>query len=249
MNIKMIVTDLDGTLLDDNKNVTAYTFGVFDKCRKAGIKVIYATARGHSAYEKVPLDKVDGHVRDNGARAYVGNNLCYKRLIHIDYIRDFITNANKHGYNIILKSDATHYANFNSDDSKFIYTDVAKLDIEMEEFYMPSISTEGLDYFKAHLPTGLNTYLGRDNWFMITHAEAVKPLAIAAVADYWGISAENIVAFGDDVNDVAMIEYAGAGVAMGNAINEVKAVADYVCGDNNSDGVAKWIEENVLRLL
>lgn len=244
MAIQMIVTDLDGTLLNDERNVSAYTFDVLNRCRETGIKVIFATARGCSAYEKVPLNRVDGHVRDNGARAYADGTLCYKRLIQMEDIRDFIAKANFHGYNIVLKSNATHYANFYSADSRAIYTDFAELDIEMEEFYLPVFSEAAFQYFKAHLPMGLNMHLSRDNWLMVTHGEAVKHIAIAAVADYWGIPAENIVAFGDDSNDIAMLSYAGTGVAMGTAIDEVKKAANFVCRDNNNDGVAKWLEEN-----
>jgi hydroxymethylpyrimidine pyrophosphatase-like HAD family hydrolase len=53
------------------------------------------------------------------------------------------------------------------------------------------------------------------------------------------------VAFGDDLNDIDMLNHAGVSVAMGNALDEVKAVADYVCDTNDNDGLAKWLEENV----
>ena len=54
------------------------------------------------------------------------------------------------------------------------------------------------------------------------------------------------MAFGDDFNDVDMLDYAGVSVAMGNAPDQVKLVADYICDTNNNDGMAKWIEENLL---
>ena len=62
----------------------------------------------------------------------------------------------------------------------------------------------------------------------------------------WGIKPEEIVAFGDDLNDIDMLGYAGVGVVMDNALEQVKTVADYICDTNDNDGLAKWLEENVL---
>ena len=82
--------------------------------------------------------------------------------------------------------------------------------------------------------------------FFISHKEAVKSKAVAALAEFWGISQEEILFFGDDLIDIDILKYCGVGVAMGNALDEVKEAADYVCGINNNDGAAKWIEENIL---
>jgi hypothetical protein len=48
------------------------------------------------------------------------------------------------------------------------------------------------------------------------------------------------------LNDIDLLEYAGVGIAMGNALEKVKAVADHICDTNENDGLAKWIEENLL---
>jgi len=58
--------------------------------------------------------------------------------------------------------------------------------------------------------------------------------------------ASEITAFGDDLNDIDMLEFSGISVAMVNALDNVKAVADYICDTNDNDGVAKWLEENLL---
>jgi len=60
------------------------------------------------------------------------------------------------------------------------------------------------------------------------------------------IPLKNVAVFGDDTSDIDILRSAGIGVAVQNAIPEVKAVADYVCGDCDKDGVARWIEENIL---
>ena len=58
------------------------------------------------------------------------------------------------------------------------------------------------------------------------------------------ISIEDIVAFGDDLVDIGMLQLCGKGIAMGNALQEVKNIADIVIGTNDEDGIAQWLEEN-----
>lgn len=249
MNIEMIVTDLDGTLLNKNGSVSDYTFYVLDKCRKTGIKVIYATGRGKSAEILVPTEKVDGYVRDNGAFAYADNRLCYKKIISMDNIRDFIVKASQDDMKIAIKINDIHYANFNTDKSgKYVYTDLSLLTGEVQEFYMPYADQKDYNYFKQNLSQEMNIFFSRENWLMVTHNEATKLRGIAAIANYFGIDKENIVVFGDDKNDITMFEYAGISVAMGNAIDEIKKNANYICADNNNNGVATWIEKNILNI-
>ena len=70
-----------------------------------------------------------------------------------------------------------------------------------------------------------------------------KGKAVKALADYYGFKREEIVCIGDNENDISMIEYAGLGVAMGNAIEEVKELADYITSTNKENGVAKAIKK------
>ena len=61
-----------------------------------------------------------------------------------------------------------------------------------------------------------------------------------------GIITDDIIAFGDDYADIGMLKLCGVGVAMGNAIDEVKVIADYVIGDNDHDGIANYMQNAVL---
>ncbi len=67
-----------------------------------------------------------------------------------------------------------------------------------------------------------------------------------AIAEHYNVSTSTFAAFGDDVNDLEMIQNCGVGIAVANAIDEIKAVADDICDTNDHDGVAKWLEEHVL---
>lgn len=81
---------------------------------------------------------------------------------------------------------------------------------------------------------------------MIMHREAVKANAVRLLAERYGYNMNQIVSFGDDYNDVDMLKQCGTGVAVSNAIDEAKSAADYICESNDDDGVAKWIEANIL---
>ena len=73
-----------------------------------------------------------------------------------------------------------------------------------------------------------------------------KENAIMKISEVCGFGAESIIAFGDDFADIGMLELCGLGVAMGNAIDEVKSRADVVIGSNDEDGIAFFVEKNLL---
>jgi hydroxymethylpyrimidine pyrophosphatase-like HAD family hydrolase len=108
---------------------------------------------------------------------------------------------------------------------------------------------DDIERFAKHLPedlyiemsSGDNVSLG-----LVMNRKATKWNAVQAVSEHFNIPTADIVAFGDDYNDVEMLRGCGIGVAVANAINEAKSVADHICDTNENDGVAKWLEENVL---
>ena len=76
--------------------------------------------------------------------------------------------------------------------------------------------------------------------------EASKWTSTKQLSEKLGISIDDIIAFGDDYNDLEMIKNAGIGIAMGNAEESVKKVADFVTNTNMNDGIANYIKENIL---
>ena len=68
-------------------------------------------------------------------------------------------------------------------------------------------------------------------------------MSVQKISDYYGIPKERIIAFGDEDNDLEMIDYAGVGVAMGNAIDELKSVSKYQTLTNEQDGIGVFLEE------
>ncbi|MCL2427036.1 MAG: Cof-type HAD-IIB family hydrolase [Oscillospiraceae bacterium] len=251
MNIKMVVTDLDGTFLREDKTVSERMLNAFAQLREKGIKTVYATGRGESSIKLTSLLQFDGSVRNNGAIAYIQDKLIYERLLPADSIRDLLVTCDKEGIDIVAECGDMFYATFNIDE-KYSWqveneiVDFSKHNIDAEKLFAVVDSPEVLDIIKQNIKEDQYIYASRDDYALIMHKDATKSKGVASLAEYWNIDKSEIVAFGDDSNDTDMLEYCGIGIAMGNAIDEVKAVADQICDTNDNDGIAKWVEENLL---
>ena len=94
MKIKMIVTDLDGTLLRDDKTVSEFTKSALQRCRAAGIKTIFATGRGENSIcgveHVVPTELFDGYILNNGALAVAEHDTVYSRFVVEDMIKPLL---------------------------------------------------------------------------------------------------------------------------------------------------------------
>jgi len=250
MNIKMIVTDLDETLLRGDKTISERSLSALKQCRDKGIKIVYATGRGNSSKVLAPSELFDGFVRMNGATAHVGDALIFKKAIPIEHLRDLLIAADDMGIEIAVESNGVHYANFDAIEkwwwiTDYEHTDFNHLDLnlDVEKLYALVETPETIKLIEKHLSDDQYLYVSRDDCAMVMHKEAMKSKAVAALAEHWGITQNEIIAFGDDANDTDLLEYCGVGIAMGNALDEVKAVADYICDTNENHGVAKWLEE------
>lgn len=254
MNAKMIVMDLDETLLRFDKTISSYTLDTLAKCRAKGIKTVFATARSTQAASRLPeMFEPDVFIGYGGALAVAKNQIlcryaipaemsfeligdCLRQpeIISIHAINEHLALTNKTG---TLGADASHYqlADFTT------VRGPSYLKISVV-----STNPAVVERIAGHYPLcDMLRYTGED-LYRFAHRNAVKWQAIKVVAKYYDINTSHIIAFGDDVNDLEMIHNCGVGVAVANAIDACKSVADDICDTNNKDGVAKWLETNVL---
>ena len=250
--IKMIVSDLDGTLLRSDKTISGYTKDVLEKCRNTGIKVVYATARGASTDRVIPSELFDGRVTSNGAAAYAGVNRVYNRSIPCMTARPILLACDRRGLKTASEASGMHYSNFSVSDvwpgfDNFEIVDFRVHDKDAVKLYTVINNNDDIEFIDKLLPDDLYLSVSSDALGMIMHKEATKSKAVAELARNWNIMPNEIAAFGDEQNDIDMLIYAGIGVAMQNALDEVKAVANAICPSNDEDGVAAWIAKNVLR--
>jgi len=249
--IKMIVTDLDETLLGTDKKISDNTKTTLNKCRELGIKVVYATGRGRSAESIAPSGLFDGKITMNGAIAKINDTIVYNRLIPCKTARPLLIACDNYGLKTALEINGMQYSNFNVSDewpyvTNYEKVDFSKHEADAEKLYMLINSQDDVMFIEKHLSEDIYFVLSKDGLGQVMHKEATKSKAIMALAREWNIDKTEIVAFGDDMNDIDMLKYAGIGVAMENALDEVKAAADLKCLSNNDDGVAEWIKKNIL---
>lgn len=252
--IKLIITDLDFTLLHTDKSISEYTKSVFKKCSDYGISTAIATARYQiGAEEFINILKPDFEITTDGAMIYYNGKLIYgcgfnlETTNHIiNEIRSISTTQeltiatdigilwnSRH----IAESPILHKAIYN-DYSKPLENCAYKIVTELPNKEI------ALGIANTFPDCRLICYRGENRYGFINE-NAGKVQAIKALANYLGIKLSNIIAFGDDLNDVEMLEQCGYGIAVSNAVKEALNVADYVTASNDEDGVAKFIENNI----
>lgn len=152
---------------------------------------------------------------------------------------------------ILIDAFLEPYSNFNGQiqniDTKEVYPrtiqDLPKCDIQRIRIVMEGFQDYSL---LKYVKSDMKYFFYKDGSAVITSKMATKENALCKFKDYFNIEMTDIIAFGDDSNDIDMIKTAGIGVAMGNAIDEVKSVADFICDTNDADGIAKWISKFLL---
>jgi len=254
----MIVTDLDDTLLRRDKGISGYTKSVFEHCRTKGILIAFATARMEKAAERFGRQITpDIFISNMGALARQGSKVFYKATMPAHIVSALIQKCldDPQILQITLQSDKGY---FNSqpvvampgweDYSHSITTDFSQ-PVEYGDVYKITVRVEDSQSLKAiaeGFPMIDATGFSGDSWYAFHVCGASKEKALFAVVAALDILIKDVIAFGDDTSDIGMLRGTGIGVAVQNAIPEVKAVADCICGDCDEDGVARWIEENIL---
>ena len=259
MNIKIIATDLDQTLLMSDKSISDYTIKTLRACQQQGIKIAFATAR--SERDCVPYTSIinpDAIISNRGAIVRVGNDIISRTVIDAKTTNELLSSCvGKPGVGYIyVYTEKGYFTNspaekhdqswgpYNHD----LYIDFSKgLDYDSYK-----ITVEFFDDAAAHnvansFPNLSVVKFTGEPWFSFANSSVNKFNGIKILADYLNINLDDIAAFGDDYSDIEMLHKCGAGVAVNNAIDDAKAVAKYICDSNDCDGVAKWIEKNVLK--
>jgi len=255
----MIVSDLDGTLLRKDKTISDYSIKVLRECQERGIVVAFATARSADASMKlVEKVKPNAVVLNGGALAYADDDIVYNKPMDVEITDELLrllctegesvgcicTETDKGFYiNIVIEENDPGWAGY-----KPIYHPDFKTSVNAKAYKAVAeiFDDKVIGNITSALPgIGVVRFTGED-WVCFADKSVNKLEGIKALADHYGIAIGEVAVFGDDYNDIEMLRSCGIGVAVGNAIDEAKTAADYVCDANESDGPAKWLAENLL---
>lgn len=271
MAIKMITTDIDGTLLNNNKQITTHTKEILQAARRQGVYIVLCSGRPLVGVEQylaeLGLDSADDYVITfNGAQ--VQRSTCSGSLIsNLLTGKDFQV-LDKLAHDLGVRGQAV-----TPDGNIYVTTpDVSPVSV-MDSYFTkmplhvrPNATSAGISclakYMWADAPQILTEALvslpekirdkyysvHSEEWFFeFMHPLASKGQAMVELAAKLKIKPSEIMAAGDQNNDLTMISAAGLGVAMGNANPLVKKEAQVVTTDNEHDGLAVAVEKYALQ--
>lgn len=241
--------DIDGTLLGSSESAWHRNIETINKVRRMGHKVLIATGRAKSYIPKRIKDGTDfdGFVSGAGASVYVGGRNIFKKAVPYETLMKLCDYFDKNDILGVLEGEEQ---SFYFGDVSFAAEDWIRLTSEsVRSLVKPETEIVKLTV-EGSVPEGLLTAMG-GGFSVIQHrsygeviAEGYdKAFGMKCALEELKIPRERSIAVGDSLNDLAMIEYAGIGVAMGNAVEEIKAAADFVTDDVDRAGAAKILEK------
>ncbi|MFC0179340.1 sugar-phosphatase [Thorsellia kenyensis] len=264
--IELIALDMDGTLLNSQHDISEYTIDVITKVRAKGIKVVLVTGRPYIGTvkftEKLSMREDNDYVIVcNGSltiKPKTGEVVTQETLDINDYyeLEALSRELNVHFH--VFDKDNVYTANKDISPYTILETQLTGIALKFrtpeempKEMQFPKMmmidEPEVLNQAIAKLPPSLyeryNIIKSAPYFLEIIPKGVNKGLTLKKLAHKLGIPAEHILAMGDQGNDIAMFEFAGYSVAMGNAIDELKEIADGVAETNDNDGVGKTIEK------
>ena len=254
MSIKMILLDLDGTLLRSDGSISDRSKQVLKSCQDRGIYVVFATARNWIGAERyIEEIQPDYEITTGGTLIHRHGEQIYSCSLEMEdtnqIVRDLIAYNPKTEITVavgrlvfwnslhISESEKLHKAVYNDYREPLSYK-ANKILAELPNYEIAEQIAN-----KNHCR--LQSYRG-ENWYAFMPEGAGKVQAIKELAKILAISLDDIVAFGDDINDVEMLKMCGTGVAVANAVSQVQTIADSITLSNDENGVAEWLAQNVL---
>ena len=272
MNFKLLALDLDGTLLNDNGEISQKNLSSIEKAIGAGTKVIITTGRSYPSAKKYinlvsspdPAITYTGAVIQNHEkiirRRTINNNLTHYLLNTIKDIGYspiiYLTDNNKYFKN--LGHFKNSFLEFSAGtESKLIKTedlfeknwrDVIRISVAGGKDDIPALHSIIRKKYGRKVKT-VDTYFPGWNFYLfeVLDKSSSKSIALKFICDMYNIEKTGVITVGDNNNDLDMIRWAGLGAVMKNGLESVLSEADYVTEkSNNENGVSEVIEKFIL---
>ncbi|MDF2820379.1 MAG: hypothetical protein K0R15_820 [Clostridiales bacterium] len=270
MNIKLIAIDMDGTTISSDQTLSVKNKNIIEEAIRKGIIVVPATGRmsGEIPLEVQQIEGIEYMITSNGASVIdkKNNNSLYKNLIPHEIALKMMKILIDYGVFLEVYSEGEaimqtatveelltygvpeefaelmlHYRTVVDD----LYEHIKNAAVPIEKINVSFNNSELRDkvwneFLQIKEVKITSSY--KDN-MEINNSTANKADGLAKLCEYLNISRENVMAIGDSSNDVDMLKFAGVSIAMANATDEVKELADHITLSNNDSGVAYAIEK------
>lgn len=277
MDIKVIIMDVDGTLINKETKITPKTKLALMKAQETGIKLILASGRPTSGLmdfaKELQMDQHHGlFVSFNGSKVIDCQtmNVLYNKTMSVEegqavlehmkqfdvlpmidkddylYVNDVYDNMVHHG------DDTMNIIQHESRGGKFKLCEksdlVAFADYPLNKILVAGDSSYLMEHYKEMMEpfkNQLNSMFTAPVYYEFTAKDIDKARALESVLIPMGYKKEEMIAFGDGHNDTSMVQYAGIGVAMANAVQKLKDVADEITLSNEEDGIAETLYQHL----
>ncbi len=254
--IKIVFFDIDGTLIDmQKKQISTKTLEMLKLLKQHGICICLATGRSPVSLPVFDGVEFDAYLTFNGSLCYTGETTVFSNPIPSGDVQKLIHNAAALGRPVSVATKDRLAANGSDADLADYYafahqklTIAEDFDsVSREEVYQIMLGCREADY-----PAILNGVQCAkitawwDRAVDIIPADGGKGMGLQKILDYYHLDRTEAMAFGDGNNDIEMLEAVGTGVAMENASDRLKAVADDICGHVAQDGVYHYCLEHGL---
>ena len=258
--IKMVATDIDGTILPYGEEFRPAVLDCINRLTNAGIKVVLVTGRMHSS--AVPLAKQLGLSTpvisyQGGLIKELDGTTLYQSNLKPDIAKEIIKWARQNNVHLNLYIDDKLYVEEDNEiiqyyiKGKFVDYNVVSFDkLEIEnvnkllaiDIHDPEKVTGWVDKLKKQYP---DLYIVKSTPYFceIGPSDAKKSISVEFLMRYWGIDRHEVLTIGDQNNDIDLVESGGIGIAMGNATEELKFHAKYITDTCDNDGFVKAIEK------
>ena len=253
---RLLLFDLDGTLLRNDKTISPAVLKAVRDCREKGILIGVATSRGEqNALSFIEELEPDVLIASGGAVVKYQGRYVYRAEFSGEETKRMIGLAREvcgSDCEITIDTMDSHYWNYKVDPKKQDHSWGDSIYSDFTDFEMPSLKmcVEIFGEAQAERLSGLLpecdcVRFSDGYWYKFTKKAATKERAILEVCSACGIRTEEITAFGDDYADMGMLALCGRGIAMGNAVEAVKEKADLVIGSNEEDGIAEYLRGKI----
>ena len=254
--VKIIFFDIDGTLVDPaTRQISPKTRQALGKLREKGIITCVATGRVPVAFPDFGEVKFDAVCAINGSLCYTEKEVIYTNAISPKSVEQVLKNAEELGRPVSLAVRNGLAANgFDKDLAD--YYGLSELELIVSDTFEEDCRGEVYQIMlgcrEADFPTILKgaedvkIAVSWDRAVDVIPASGGKGAAIGKILEYFHLDPAQAMAFGDSYNDLDMLQAVGTGVAMGNAADALKEIADEVCGPVSQDGIYHYCVDHGL---
>ena len=259
--IKLVATDIDGTILIPDGEFTIGVKNCIKKLQENNVKVVLITGRMNRAAVLIrneleldtPVVSYQGGLINNNGK------ILYSRYLTKEQSEKIIDWAGKENIHINLYNDDILYSQTECEEIRryaarqhidYVIKDFAKIEKDKVNkiLAIDYNNSSRIDRYEQELPKifpDLYIVKSTPHFLEFSNPEGSKYNAVKFLQKYWNLKDEEILAIGDQNNDIALLEAGGIKVAMGNATKELKSIADYITNSVENDGFVKAIEKFV----